>query len=88
MGLSIISTDDSVILGLIRHGNIGCLLLSVDPTALADAIDCLLGDRKLAREFAVRGRELVLELCTEENRAARVERIYRELLSGKAGKHF
>jgi glycosyltransferase involved in cell wall biosynthesis len=85
MARPVISSDVAGNGELVIDNRTGLLVPPGDPAALADAIDRLLSDGKLARECAARGRELVLELCTEEKRAARVERIYRELLSASAG---
>jgi hypothetical protein len=43
----------------------------------------MLGCESMARDCAANGRERVLELCTEEKRADRVEEIYRELLTAR-----
>jgi len=88
MARPVISSDVAGNRELVSHNHTGLLVPPGDPLALADAIDRLLSDGKLARDCAARGRELVLELCTEENRAARVEKIYRELLSDQAGQQF
>jgi glycosyltransferase involved in cell wall biosynthesis len=81
MGRPVISSDVAGNRELVIHKRTGLLVPPGDPAALADAIGRMLGDPELAREFAVRGRELVLELCTEDKRAARVESIYRQLLA-------
>jgi glycosyltransferase involved in cell wall biosynthesis len=85
MARPVISSDMAGNRELVNHERTGLLVPPGDAAALSDAIDRLLNDGKLARECATSGRELVLELCTDEKRAARVERIYRELLSGSAG---
>jgi glycosyltransferase involved in cell wall biosynthesis len=84
----VISSDVAGNRELVIDNSTGLLVPQGDPAALADAIERLLRDGNLARECAARGRELVLELCTEEKRAARVERIYRELLSSWGGRTF
>lgn len=81
MARPVVSSDVAGNRELVRQGETGLLVPPGDPAALAEAIGRLLADRKLARECAARGRELVLELCTEEKRAARVERAYFELLA-------
>lgn len=86
MARPVISSDVAGNRELISHERTGLLVPPGDPAALADAIDRMLCDEKLARDCAARGRELVLELCTEDKRAERVERIYRELLAGSAGR--
>jgi glycosyltransferase involved in cell wall biosynthesis len=81
MARPIISSDVAGNRELVIHNSTGLLVPPGDPAALAEAIDRMLRDAELARSCAARGRELVLELCTEEKRAARVEEIYLELLS-------
>ncbi|ABL00352.1 glycosyltransferase family 4 protein [Pelobacter propionicus] len=81
MARPVISSDVAGNRELVRHGQTGLLVPPGDPVALAAAICRLLDDRGFAQECAVRGRELVLELCTEERRAEQVERAYCELLT-------
>jgi len=85
MARPVISTDVAGNRELVINKSTGLLVPTGDPVALAEAIDRMLTDSELARGCAARGRELVLELCTQEKRAARVEKIYLELLSS-AGK--
>jgi glycosyltransferase involved in cell wall biosynthesis len=85
MARPVISSDVAGNRELVMHGQTGLLVPSGDPAALAEAIDRMLCDEKLAQECAVKGRELVLKLCTEERRAARIESIYREMLSRPHG---
>jgi glycosyltransferase involved in cell wall biosynthesis len=86
MARPVISTDVAGNRELVIHNSTGLLVPPGDPAALADAIDRMLRDTELARSCAARGRELVLELCTEDKRAARVEEIYFELLSASSVK--
>lgn len=86
MARPVISSDVAGNRELVIDNSTGMLVPPGDPAALADAIDRMLRDDELARTCAARGRELVLELCTEEKRAARAEEIYRELLSASSVK--
>jgi glycosyltransferase involved in cell wall biosynthesis len=88
MNRPVISSDVAGNRELVTHMRTGLLVPPGDPAALADAIDRMLVDHDLARDCAARGRELVLELCTEDKRAARVERAYRQLLAGPDEKVF
>jgi glycosyltransferase involved in cell wall biosynthesis len=81
MARPVISSDVAGNRELVINGQTGLLVPPGDPTALADAIETIMKDEKLARTCALGGRELVLELCTEEKRVDHVERIYRKLLS-------
>lgn len=84
MARPVVSTDVAGNRELVRDGETGLLTPVRDPTALAAAISSLLSDRKRAEALGRAGRELVLKLCTNEVRAANVERIYRELLAERA----
>ena len=87
MARPVISSDVAGNRELVINNGTGLLVPPGDPAALADAIDRMLRDDELARSCAATGRELVLELCTEEKRAARVEEIYLELLSASSAKN-
>lgn len=86
MARPVISSDVAGNRELVIDNRTGLLVPPGDPAALADAIGRMLRDGELARACAARGRELVLELCTEEKRAARAEEIYLELLSASSVK--
>jgi glycosyltransferase involved in cell wall biosynthesis len=80
MARPVISSDVAGNRELVIDNQTGLLVTPGDPAALAEAIARMLGDGDLARSCALRGRAHVLTLCTEEIRATRIERIYRELL--------
>ncbi len=86
MARPVISSDVAGNRELVIDNSTGLLVPPGDPAALADAINRMLRDGELARTCAAKGRELVLELCTEEKRAARAEEIYLELLSASSVK--
>lgn len=81
MGRPVISSDVAGNRELVIDHQTGLLVASGDPPALARAIGRMLEDGDLARGCALRGRARVLALCTEDNRADRVERIYRGRLA-------
>jgi glycosyltransferase involved in cell wall biosynthesis len=83
MARPVISSDVAGNRELVVDGRTGLLVPPGDPAALAGAIDRMLGCEAMAQEWAARGRARVLELCTEEKRADRVEGIYRELLAAR-----
>jgi glycosyltransferase involved in cell wall biosynthesis len=70
----------------VRDGKTGLLTPPKDPARLARAISRLLTDRDEAKALGTAGRKLVLELCTDEARAARVEQLYREVLAERAAR--
>lgn len=81
MARPVISSDMAGNRELVRHGQTGLLVPPGDAAALAAAMERMLDDRVLARECATRGRDLVMELCTDERRASRIEQAYYELLA-------
>jgi len=85
MARPVVSTDVAGNRELVRPGETGLLTPPRDPVALARAVCLLLSDRNEAAKFGAAGRKLVLELCTDEARATRVEQLYRELLAERAG---
>lgn len=84
MARPVVSTDVAGNRELVRHGETGLLTPVQDPVALAGAISRLLSNPREARQFGDAGRILVLEHCTDELRASRVEQLYRELLAERA----
>ena len=84
MARPVVSTDVAGNRELVRHGETGLLTPVRDPVALAGAISRLLSNPREARQFGNAGRNLVLEHCTDELRARRVEQLYRELLAERA----
>lgn len=81
-----VSTDVAGNRELVRDGKTGLLTPVRNPGALAQAISRLLSDRSEAARLGQAGRALVLELCTDEVRAARVEELYRDLLRERASR--
>ena len=81
MARPVVSTDVAGNRELVRDRETGLLTPPRDPSRLARAISDLLGNREQAAKLGASGRRLVLELCTDEARAASVEQLYRELLA-------
>jgi glycosyltransferase involved in cell wall biosynthesis len=84
MARPVVSTDVAGNRELVRPGETGLLAPVGDPAALAQAISVLLTDRVEAAKLGEAGRKLVLELCTDEARATKVEELYRDLLAERA----
>ena len=61
MAIPVVSTTVSGIPELICHETSGWLVPQQDPVALADALECLLGDAALAQRIGARGRDRVFE---------------------------
>jgi glycosyltransferase involved in cell wall biosynthesis len=59
-GLPVVTTDVYGNRGLVEPGENGCLVAPADPAAIADAIDLLAADPRLARRFGRRSREIAL----------------------------
>ena len=85
MARPVVSTDVAGNRELVRHGETGLLSPPRDPPALAQAISLLLTDRDEGVKLGAAGRRLVLELCTDEARATKVEQLYRDLLAESGG---
>jgi glycosyltransferase involved in cell wall biosynthesis len=85
MARPVVSTDVAGNRELVRDGETGLLTRPRDASALAAAISKLLSDRKLAVKVGKKGRNLVVELCTDEVRAAYVEQLYRDVIAERAG---
>lgn len=84
MARPVVSTDVAGNRELVRDGETGLLVPVGDPPALAHAISRLLSDPGDAAKLGAAGRALVLELCTDEARATKVEQLYRGLLAERA----
>jgi glycosyltransferase involved in cell wall biosynthesis len=84
MARPVVSTDVAGNGELVWHGETGLLTPVRNSAALAQAIWLLLSDSSQAAKIGAAGRKLVLELCTDEARAANVEQLYRELLAERA----
>lgn len=77
----VVSTDCAGNAELVIDGETGALVPPADPERLANAIAGILEDPARAAAMAQAGRKRVLEHCTDEIRAERVEQIYRALLA-------
>ena len=84
MARPVVSTDVAGNRELVRHEETGLLVPPRDAASLADAIGSLLAKPKDAARIGRAGRALVLMLCTDEERASKVEQIYRDLLLERA----
>ena len=84
MARPVVSTDVAGNRELVRAGETGLLVPVRDHAALAAAISTLLSNRDEAAKFGEAGRSLVLALCTDDVRAARVEQVYRELTAERS----
>ena len=85
VGRPVVSTDVAGNREIVRPGETGLLVPPGDPAALAEAVGRLLADPEQARALGAQGRRLMLECCTNEARAERVERLYYALLAERAG---
>jgi glycosyltransferase involved in cell wall biosynthesis len=64
-------------------GKTGLLVPPADPRALADALNCILRDRAMARAMGLAGRRRVEEHFSWTSIAAKTRRMYEELLKQK-----
>jgi glycosyltransferase involved in cell wall biosynthesis len=79
-GLPIVATDIPGCRETVRHGVTGLLVPPRDAGAVADALQRLLTDPTLGREFGRRGRELVIGSLTVERVVAATVDVYRDAL--------
>ncbi len=79
MGLPVVATAVGGIPEAVEHDRTGLLVPPEDGSALAAAIDDLLGHRDRACELGARGRERVLERFTMERMAGEYQRFYEEI---------
>jgi starch synthase len=64
-------------------GKTGLLVPPADPGALAEALNCVLRDRAMARQMGLAGRRRVEEHFSWISIAARTRQLYEELLNEK-----
>ena len=81
MARPVVSTDVAGNREIVRPGETGMLVTPGDPDALAQGIMDVLALPDRGRSLGVRGRDLILQCCTNEARAERVEQIYRKLIA-------
>jgi glycosyltransferase involved in cell wall biosynthesis len=85
MGLPVVASDFAETREIVIDGQTGWLVPPRDPRALAAAIIRLLDDREAARRMGEEGSRLARERYDSRVAATRVERIYDDLLAGRAG---
>ena len=83
-GLAVVSTDVGAISDLVRNEETGLLVPVSDVSALAAALNRLIGDAELRRRFAVAMKELV---ATEHDAASNAERLARVAQSVSRSRH-
>ncbi len=82
-GIPIVCADNIGFRQVIRDGAPGEFVTGDDPTALADGLTKVLGDRRLQREWGAQGRMIAETRYSWPIVAERVEAIYREVLESK-----
>lgn len=83
MGKPIVATDIGGVNETVIDGVTGILVPPKDPSALAEAIVCLLKDRKKAQEMGQAGRRVVEEKFNVDLMVANTEEVYNQLLTEK-----
>lgn len=79
-GIPIVSTWHGGIPEAVLHGETGLLVSERDDRALADAIDIILSDPGLGKQFGHRGREFVCDVFELSKQTLKLEAIYEGLL--------
>ena len=80
MEIPVVSTDVAGNRELVQDHKTGLLVPPGDSDALSKAIIYLIDNPDKAKLFAKNGRELVYKLCTNEQRAKTIEKIYKSML--------
>lgn len=82
----VVSTDVAGNNEIVINRKTGLLVPVKDPEALGEAMNYILGNMEEAKIWAKKGRELVYELCTNEKRAEKIEKLYKSTLLELRGK--
>ncbi len=83
VGRPVVATDVGGNRELVRDGVTGLLVPPEDPSALAAAIERLLGDSELAGRLAATGARFVRENLTIDRMVEEHEKLYREILAAR-----
>ncbi|MBP1747632.1 MAG: glycosyltransferase [Deltaproteobacteria bacterium] len=75
-GLPIVGTDVRGIQDVVEHGKTGLLVPSDDPEKLSEALLRMIGDRELARDLSLKGREYVINEHGFDTWIARYESLF------------
>jgi glycosyltransferase involved in cell wall biosynthesis len=67
---------------MIEHGSTGMLVPPKDAEALAESLNTVLGDHRLARSLCMRARDKVLEEFSAQVMAQRTAEVYKETVDG------
>jgi len=82
-GRPLVATDVPGCREVVRHGENGLLVPPRNPEALAEAIATLLKDPALRARMGARGREIAVQVFSEERMVRETLEVYRELLGPK-----
>ena len=82
LGLPVVATDLPAVREVVEEGRNALLVHAGSSTALAEAIDRLLDDRRMAVAFGRRSREIFLDRFTSERSANAMIGLYRRLATG------
>lgn len=85
-GLPIVASDVGGVSEVIAHGRTGMLVKENDVEGFAQTVMELIENRSRARALGAAGREAIEKELSTEAAVRKVENLYREMVTGKAGK--
>ncbi|MFP4381246.1 MAG: glycosyltransferase [Candidatus Sumerlaeia bacterium] len=84
MKLPAVATDVGGVCESVRDGKTGFLVPPADPDALAEALEKLIQDPELRKQFGNAGHDMVLEEFTVEQLAKNTEAVYKKVLADRS----
>jgi glycosyltransferase involved in cell wall biosynthesis len=81
-GTPVIATRVGGVPEMIEHGSTGMLVPPKDAENLAESLNTVLGDHRLARSLCMRARDKVLEEFSAQVMAQRTAEVYKETVDG------
>ena len=83
-GKPVIASDVGGVREVVLHNETGILVPPADSEAIAKAVMSLLGDPEYANSLGTKGKERVRQLFSTERCASEHEKVYRQVLNGRA----
>jgi len=81
-GTPVVASNVGGVPEMIEHGVTGLLVPPKNPEILAESLNTVLGDHRLARSLCMRARDRVLEEFSAQVMAQRTAEVYKETVDG------